>query len=218
MRSSLSTTITASSVSRLTTASIAWSRAALVSSSVERVTCSSSSSWSWKSVRMSEVGLPKPAGDIVLRPFVARVREDLVRGSKFDKFPVEHECGVVRDPGGLLHVVGDDRDRVARLELADQLLDTERSLRIERRTGLIHEDHLGLDRDRPGDAQALLLASRERRAGTVQAVFHFLPQAGRAERRLHPLAQVATLEAGQPQPRGDVVEHRHRRKRVRFLE
>src|SRR6185312_5706876 len=126
MRSSLSTTITASSVSRLTTASIAWSRAVLVSSSVESVSCSSSSSWTWKSVRISEVGLPKTTRYVVLGPLVARVREDLVRRSKFDKFAVEHECGAVRDPGGLLHVVGDDRDRVARLQLTDQLLDAER--------------------------------------------------------------------------------------------
>ncbi len=58
----------------------------------------------------------------------------------------------------LLHVVGDDHDRVAALELLDQMLDRERRDRIERRAGLVLQQDLGLEAIARG-AQALLLGS-----------------------------------------------------------
>ena len=39
--------------------------------------------------------------------------------------------------------------------------------RVERRARLVHQDHLGLDGDGAGDAQALLLAAGEAGAGLV---------------------------------------------------
>ena len=66
--------------------------------------------------------------------------------------------------GRLLHVVGHDHDRVLLDQLVHQVLDRERRDRVERRAGLVHQDDLGLDRDRARDAQALLLAAREREA------------------------------------------------------
>jgi len=59
----------------------------------------------------------------------------------------------------LLHVVRDDQDRVGALEFLDQVLDAPGGDRIERGAGLVEQQHLGFRRDRPGDAQALLLAS-----------------------------------------------------------
>ena len=43
-----------------------------------------------------------------------------------------------------------DRDPVG--QLADEVLDPARGLGIERRGGLVHEEHLRLDRERPCDA------------------------------------------------------------------
>jgi hypothetical protein len=43
------------------------------------------------------------------------------------------------------------------LELVDEVLDRERRDRVERRARLVHEQHLRLDGDRTGDAEALLL-------------------------------------------------------------
>jgi hypothetical protein len=74
--------------------------------------------------------------------------------------------------------VGDDRDRVAPAQLVDQLLDPGGGDRIERRAGLVHQDHLGIDRDRPRDAQALLLAP-ERAVPGGEPVRHLVEPAPR---------------------------------------
>ena len=109
----------------------------------------------------STASYPNLPGDVALGALVLGVGEDLVRRPVLDQLAVEHERGRVRDPRGLLHVVRDDHDRVALLELVDQLLDLQRRDRVERRARLVHQDHLGLDRDRARDAQALLLAARQ---------------------------------------------------------
>src|SRR5689334_5875327 len=219
MRSSLSITITASSSSRLTTASIAWSSALLVSSSVESVSSSSSWSWSWKSVLMfSVISLPKPSSDVVLRPVVGRVGEDLVGGRELDQLSVQHERGRVGHARGLLHVMGHDRDRIARLQLADQLFDAERRLRVERRAWLVHQDHLGLDRDRARDAEALLLAARQCRARAAEAVLDLVPQTRALQRGLDAPIEVAALSPGQPEAGGDVVVYGHGGEGVCLLE
>jgi hypothetical protein len=69
------------------------------------------------------VGLPELTGDIVLRPALARVGEDLRGGPDLDELAQVEERGVVRDASRLLHGVGHDDDRVLLLELVDQLLD-----------------------------------------------------------------------------------------------
>ena len=87
----------------------------------------------------------------------------------FDQLAEVEEGGPLRHARGLLHVVGDDRDRVAAAKLVDQLLDLGGGDRIERRAGLVHQDDFGIDRDRAGDAQPLLLAARQRGAAFLQA-------------------------------------------------
>ena len=62
------------------------------------------------------------------------------------------------DASGLLHVVGHDDDRVFALDLLHQVLDLRGGDRVQRRARLVHQQHLGLDGDGAGDAQALLLA------------------------------------------------------------
>src|SRR5207342_622709 len=75
---------------------------------------------------------PKPAGDVVLGLLLGRLREDGFGRSVFDQVAQVHEGGEVGDARGLLHVVGDDRDRVVLLQFLDQLLDTAGRNRIER--------------------------------------------------------------------------------------
>ena len=86
------------------------------------------------------------------------------------------ERGHVRDARGLLHVVRDDRDRVLALELVDEILDARRRDRIERRRGLVHEDHVRLDRERARDAEALLLAAGEAERVLLQTVLDLVPE------------------------------------------
>ena len=94
-----------------------------------------------------------------------------------------------RDPRGLLHVVGDDDDGVLLLEFADEILDGEGGDRVQRRAGLVHQQHVGLDGDRPGDAQPLLLTAGQARAGLAEAVLDLGPQVRRAQRALGDLVE-----------------------------
>src|SRR5207244_13389515 len=86
------------------------------------------------------------AGDIGLRALVARRREDRFRRAELDQLAQVHEGGEVRDARRLLHVVGDDDDRILLLQLVDQLLDLGGRDRIERRARLVEQNHFGLHR------------------------------------------------------------------------
>ena len=136
-----------------------------------------------------------------------------------DELAVEHERGAVGDARGLLHVVGDDHDRHALLELVDQLLDLQRRDRVERRAGLVHQDHLGFDRERARDAQPLLLAAREARRRARAGGRRPRPTGRRCAAPPRPCAcRSPRLRRAEAQAGGDVVEDRHRRERVGLLE
>src|SRR5258706_4014472 len=65
----------------------------------------------------------EPAGDVILGTSIARRGEDLAGLVEFDQLTEIHEGGLVRDACGLLHVVGDDGDRVVLRQFLDQFLD-----------------------------------------------------------------------------------------------
>src|ERR1041384_8285303 len=74
---------------------------------------------------------------------------------------------------------------------------------------LIHQQHLGLVGERPGDAQPLLLPAGEPGAGFVEAVFHFIPQRRVAQRPFHPIGHIPlTPDAVEPGAVRHVVEDR----------
>src|SRR6266550_1780869 len=73
------------------------------------------------------------AGDVILGFLAFGLDENLVGGTEFDQLAQVHVSGKVRNPRRLLHIVGDDGDRVVGLELADQLLDLCGRDRIQRR-------------------------------------------------------------------------------------
>ena len=74
----------------------------------------------------------------------------------------------------------------------------------------------GLDGDRPGDAQPLLLAAGQRHPGLLELVLDVVPERGPAEAALDQLVHVA-LVAVDPRAEGDVLVDRLR-ERVRLLE
>src|SRR4051794_5976773 len=212
-------TIVASSTSWCCSASITRSSCSTTRSSPPSAWPSSSTSSAWKCWRTSwamRLPLPELARDVLLRAPVVRLGEDLLRLRVLDQLPVEQERRRVGDARGLLHVVGDDHDRDAVLELVDELLDLQRRDRVERRARLVHEDDVGFDRERPRDAEPLLLPAREPDAGRMEAGLDPPPQPRAAQRVLDRL--VADLAGRQPQARRDVVEDRHRRERVGLLE
>ncbi len=122
----------------------------------------------------------------------------------------------VAGPRRLLHVVGDDDDRVVLLQLVHELLDLQRRDRVERGARLVHQDHVRLDRDRPGDAEALLLAAGQCGAGLAQLVLDLVPDGGPPQRALDQLVHVAAV-AGDPWAERHVVVDRLW-ERVRLLE
>src|SRR5919202_3462338 len=215
-------TISASSTSWCSSASITRSSCSTTRSRPPSAEASSRARSSWKRCRVvAMAGPPASAelpGHVLLRAGVVRRGEDLLGGTMLDELAHEHERRRVRHARGLLHVVGDDDDRVALLELVDEVLDAQRGDRVERRARLVHEDDLGLDGDRTGDAQPLLLAAGQPDARPPQAVLDLVPQPGADERALDALLQIDAANAAQPQAGGDVVEDRHRREGVRLLE
>src|SRR3954469_374624 len=100
----------------------------------------------------------------------------------------------VADAGGLLHVVRDDHDRVASLDLVHQVLDARRCDWIERRARLVHQDDFWLDREGSGDAEALLLTARQAKARRLQPVLHLVPQRGTAQRLLDHIIELTLLQ------------------------
>src|SRR3546814_7603394 len=107
---------------------------------------------------------PKSAGDVVLGTLLAWAGEDVISGAEFDEFAEIHERREVGRARSLLHVVGDDRDRVIGLELIDQLFDLGGRDRIERRSRFVEQQPVRAHGDRTGDAPALRLATAQKSA------------------------------------------------------
>src|SRR4051812_22177798 len=108
--------------------------------------------------------LSEATRDVVLGPLVARRGEHVASAATLDQYPMAmlvegKKDRLVRDAGRLLHVVSDDDDGVLTFELAHQILDLERRNRVESTRRLVHQDHIGVDRQRAGDAEPLLLPS-----------------------------------------------------------
>ncbi len=167
---------------------------------------------------MSGLRSPEAPGDVVLRALLGRCGEHFLRDVELDQFAKIHESREIRHACGLLHVVGDDDDRVVRLEFVDQFLDARRGDRVEGRAGLVEQDDLGLDGDGAGDAQALLLAARKAHAAGVQLVLDLLPQGAAAQGLFDPAVEFGLGQAlVETDAEGDVVVDRHREGR-RLLE
>src|SRR5271168_2214922 len=78
-------------------------------------------------------GSAEAPGNVGLSPLVLGGREHRSGLAELDHLAEIHEGGEVRYPRRLLHVVGDDHDRVVLLQFVDQLLDLGGRDRIERR-------------------------------------------------------------------------------------
>src|ERR1019366_4156325 len=160
----------------------------------------------------------EPAGDVVLRASIARRCENLVGVVEFDQLAEIHEGGLVGHARGLLHVVGHDRNGVVLRELLDQFLDLGGRDRIQRRTGLVEQDHLGPHRDGAGNAEPLLLAAGQAEARGVQLVLDLVPQRAAAQRLFDAAVHLGSGNLlVEPDAERDVLIDRHRKRR-RLLE
>ena len=100
------------------------------------------------------------------------------------------ERDAVADACRLLHVVRDDDDREPRLDLLHQVLDARRGDRVEGRARLVHQDHLRLHGDRPGDAQPLLLTAGHAERRALQPGLDLVPQRRAAQRLLDEVVEL----------------------------
>src|SRR4051812_14530325 len=167
---------------------------------------------------MASSPLAEPAGDVVLGLLLLRLDEELIRHAEFDHLAEVHVGGEVGHPGGLLHVVGDDEDRHALLQILDQLFDGRRGDGIERGGRLVEEQQLRIRGKRARDAQALLLAAGKVEGRLVEALLYFVPQCRILQSLLHLVLDLAARAfASHPQPIGHVFEDRLG-KRIRLLE
>ena len=104
------------------------------------------------------------------------------------------------------------------LQAEHQIFDLGRRDGVERRARLVEQQHFRIHRQRARDAQALLLAARERIGRLVQLVLHFVPQRGPLQAVLHFIVQrPVALEPVDADSIGDVVEDRFG-ERIRPLE
>src|SRR3954453_6432559 len=132
MRSSSAMMNDASSTSWCSSASIVRSICETTRSIPPRVASSRAASSAWKLGRPSLIDSAELPGDVVLGARVVGLGEDLLGLAVLDQLAVEHERRGVGHARRLLHVVRDDDDRVALLELVDELFDAQRRDRVER--------------------------------------------------------------------------------------
>src|SRR4030095_9477755 len=124
---------------------------------------SSSSSWEkWTDIRGARVRekvSTETAGHIVFRLLFRRVGENLRRGVVLDEFAQVEEGGIIRNAGGLLHIVGHNDDGEFPLQVENQVFHFGRGEGVQRRGRLIHQNDFGLDRDGAGDEHGPLVSA-----------------------------------------------------------
>src|SRR5262245_38701526 len=144
----------ARSVSRLASAStasaISFSARPPISATLRVISCRSASKalavWSGIVkflIAADRASSTEASSNVVLGAPVARRGEHFRGRVELDDLAEIHEGGEVGHAGGLLHVVGDDDDRVEGFQLVDELLDLRGRDRIERRARLVEQDDLG---------------------------------------------------------------------------
>jgi hypothetical protein len=99
------------------------------------------------------------AGNVILRPPVARRSENPACCIELHELAEIDESREIGHAGRLLHFVRHDRDRVVGLEFVDQFFDLGGGDRIERGARFVEQDDLRLDRYCARNAQPLPLAA-----------------------------------------------------------
>src|SRR5690606_19536288 len=144
------------------------------------------------------------ARHVALGELVTRVREDVVGGRDLDDLAQMHERGHVADSSRLLHVVRDDDDRVALLDLVDEPLDAVGCYRVQRARRLVHQYEVRAGGHGSGYAEALLLPTGEAEPRAPQLVLDLVPEGGGAQRPLDQLVEPFPRPV-EPGTVGDVV-------------
>src|SRR3990172_11795016 len=138
--------------------------------------------------------LSEAARNVVFRALVARFGEDLAglselhqnsptSGGLLVNLCVE-ESRLIGDPGRLLHVVSHDDDGVVFFQFLHQVFYADCCDRVESRRRFVHQYHIMLHTDRPRDAEALLLTTREVKRTLLEGGFDLIPEGSPPKRPL----------------------------------
>src|SRR5918999_6009106 len=98
--------------------------------------------------------------DVGLGTLLPGTGEQLLCRTGFDETPEIEKGGVVGEAPGLLQIVRHDDDGELLLELVQQLLDALRRDRVQRAGRFVEQQQLGIVRERPRNAESLLLSTR----------------------------------------------------------
>src|SRR5918995_2604730 len=105
-------------------------------------------------IARSSLSSTEPPGDIILGALIPRGGEYFIGCTDLDQMAKVKESGELRYPSRLLHRMGDDDDAEILLELVDELFDAGGGDGVECGARLVHQNDLGIDGNRSGDAQA----------------------------------------------------------------
>ncbi len=173
------------------------------SPSTTRVSPPSSASLLQVEVPLALVGTDEAGHEVV-----GRVGEDLGRGARLGDHPaLAEDHHLVREDEGLVDVVGDEDDRLAQLALQPVQLDLQVGPddRVDGPERLVHQQDVGVAGQRAGNADALLLPTRELAgiaAGPAPRSSPTLSSSSRASSRAARLRHAVEDRHG-----GDVVDH-----------
>src|SRR5271168_214907 len=139
--------------------------------------CWSSSSSSLKCIIVL-CSSAEAAGDIVFSFFLRGTLENHFGLVELDELAQQKESGEFGDSGRLLHAVGHDHLRTLVAQAEEQVLDFGGGDGIQCRARLVQQKHFGIDRQRTGNAEPLLLSAGPGVSGLIQLVLYFVPQHG----------------------------------------
>src|SRR3984957_18329675 len=130
-------------------------------------------------------------GNVSLRARVSRSCEQFRSLAVLDQFSIQHESSEIAGACCLLHIVRHDSHRAAVFELEHQFFNFRSGDGIESGAWLVKQENLGINRERPRYAEALLLPARERESRLLKIVLHLFPQSGAAQAFLHEIVEAS---------------------------
>src|SRR5579884_1860772 len=98
----------------------------------------------------------EPASDVIFRLLDLRPGVNLVRRSRLDEAALVEKAVHIRNACRLLHIMGHNDDGVILLQLEHEVLDPGGCGRVQRGSRLIEQEHFGVGRQGPSNAEPLL--------------------------------------------------------------
>ena len=111
-------------------------------------------------------------GDELLDMGVGGLEHDVLGTAFLHHRAIAEHGDAVADLQRLVEIVGDEQDRLVAVRLcslSNSSCMSGADQRIERREGLVHQEDVGIEREGPGEADALLLAAGEVGAAGVSS-------------------------------------------------